>query len=597
MSIIREFQQEKFIWRRIDYWVKPQLIVLVGKYVYVGDIMNMNEDLEALLKRYTRDLIASEQRFCDIVENISDAVIIVDCTRMVRLANPAATKLFSCREEDFVGQQFAYPLITGETRKVNISGCNQPARVCEMKALPTVWELVKAYIIIMRDITESRMLGERIEHLTYYDCVTGLPNRRLFMEHLCRLLANFGSHGQLLAVLYINLVRFKVINDTFGYTTGTELLQGIGKRLINCVGVADMVACLGGDEFAVLLSESAHMEEVVRMVAKIQETINQPWILNCHEVRMTACIGIAFFPDDGEDAEQLLQNAHTAMYRGKDESRYTCQFYTPAMNKRALECLEMENNLRRALERQEFVIYYQPQVNANDGSLIGVEALLRWQHPEKGMIYPGEFIPVAEETGLIIPIGEWVLRTACAQNKAWQVAGFPPMRVAVNLSARQFQQHNLLEMVVLALQETGLEPQWLELEITETIAMHDIEFTKKILFELQKMGVHISLDDFGIGFCSLNYLKNFPIKTLKIDKSFVNGITTDFYDEAIVKTITSLAHNLKLRVIAEGVETEEQLEFLKNRECLEVQGYLFSRPVPADKIVKDYREKKETTKG
>lgn len=571
-------------------------IALRKNVIYVGEKMKTQKMMKALLAQHTRELAASERRFRDIVGGISDAVVIVDSTGQVRFVNPAATTLFCCREEDFIGQIFTYPVDTEQTRKINIPCSNQPARVTEMRALATVWESAQAYIVILKDITESKLLGEQIEHLTYYDYVTGLPNRQLFMERLRRAVSQASGQEQLGAVLYINLVRFKVVNDTFGYTTGNELLQGMGGRLIHCVGEADMVACLGGGEFAVLLPDKAQAEEVARMAAKIQDAIKQPWNFNGHEVRMTGCIGIALYPDDGEDSEQLLQNAHTAMHRGKDERQRTCQFYTPAMNKRALECLEMENGLQRALERQEFIIYYQPQININDGSIIGVEALLRWQHPEKGMISPSEFIPVAEENGLIIPIGEWVLKTACAQNKAWQTAGFPPVRVAVNLSARQFQQQNLVETVARTLQETGLAPQWLELEITETIAMQDIDFTKKVLQELQEMGIHISLDDFGIGFCSMSYLKNFPVKTLKIDRSFVNGITTDFYDAAIVKTITSLAHNLKLRVIAEGVETEAQLEFLKERQCLEVQGFLFSKPVPADKIAKEYSKLKKDGK-
>lgn len=548
--------------------------------------MKRQDNIEDLLGRYVRDLSASERRFRDIVENISDAVIIVDCSQRVLFVNAAGAAMFGGSAENIVGQLFAYPLVIGDIGKVNVGCAGQPGHKVEMKAVSTVWESMEAFMIIMRDITASRLLDERIEHLTNYDNVTGLPSRHLFMDRLRRLAVEDAGQCRLAAVLYINLLRFKRVNDTFGHAAGNELLRVIGARLSNCIGEAAMVCCLGGDEFAVLLPDITRIEEAAGTAANIQEAINQPWIYAEHEVRMTACIGIAFYPDDGRDAEHLLQNAHTAMYRGKDERLHSCQFYTPALNARAMECMQMENGIRRAWERQEFVIYYQPQININDGRIVGVEALLRWQHPGKGLIYPSEFIPAAEETGLIVPIGEWVLRTACAQNKAWQQAGFPKMRVAVNLSARQFQQHDLVETVAKILHETGLESRWLELEITETIAMQDIEFTKQVLLEFQHMGIHISLDDFGIGFCSLSYLKKFPVKTLKIDKSFVNGITTDFYDEAIVKTITSLAHNLKLRVIAEGVETEEQLEFLKKRECLEVQGFLFSRPVPAEYIAK-----------
>ena len=418
--------------------------------------------------------------------------------------------------------------------------------------------------------------------MAYHDSLTDLPNRALFEDRLAVTLAQAHRKKQTGAVLFLDLDRFKVVNDTVGHAVGDQLLQSVAERLKGLVREGDTVARVGGDEFTLLLTEVERTEEVVGVAGRVLDALRQPWLLNGHEFRITASIGIAMFPNDGEDADSLLRNADTAMYRAKDQGRDNYMLYTPKMNTMIAERLALENSLRHGLERGELLVYYQPQVDIASGRIVGMEALVRWQHPERGLVSPGEFIPLAEETGLIVPLGAWVMRTACAQNKAWQAAGIPPMRVAVNLSARQFQQRNLTEMVDEVLKETGLEARWLQLEITEGVAMQDVESNIAVLRELRQTGVQIAIDDFGTGHSSLSYLSRLPIDVVKIDQSFIQDLTTDPNGAAIARSIIVMAHNLKLRVIAEGVETEEQLEFLKKRRCDEMQGYLFSKPAPAE---------------
>jgi predicted signal transduction protein with EAL and GGDEF domain len=352
--------------------------------------------------------------------------------------------------------------------------------------------------------------------------------------------------------------------------------------LKRCVRAEDTVARFAGDEFTLLLPGITHAEHVVGIVRKILDAFKQPWMIGMHELYVTTSIGIALYPGDGEDTETLLKNADTAMYHAKEQGRDTYQFYTPAMHIKSFETMMLENNLRRALDREEFVVYYQPLVNINTGEVVGMEALVRWRHPERGLISPEEFLSLSENTGLIAFIDELVLYTVCVQCKAWQDAGFQPMIVAVNLSAHTFQQPNLLETVTSVLEKTGLDPHFLGLEITESIAMQDIETTLHKLSKLSDLGVQIAIDDFGTGFSSLYYLKKFPINKLKISKHFVSDIVNDHNDKLIVESVIALAKSLKFKVVAEGVETEEQLIFLKQRQCDEMQGYLFCKPLPAE---------------
>jgi len=428
----------------------------------------------------------------------------------------------------------------------------------------------------------STLAIQRVEkiHLAYHDILTNLPNRALFYDQLSSGIAQAKDKGKMSAVLFLDLDRFKLVNDTLGHAVGDKLLQAVSQRLRECIRSVDMVARLGGDEFTIILPQIKGEEDVIEICHKIKEILRPSFSLEGQDVYITTSIGISLYPGDGADPEILLKNADTALYRAKEKGRNNYQFYIPAMNAKAFHLLTMESKLRQGLEREEFILYYQPLIDLKTKGVVGMEALVRWQHSQMGLVSPLEFIPLAEECGLIIPLGEWVLRTACQQNKAWQEEGLPPLKVAVNLSARQFQQDNLVELVLKILEETGLDPQWLELEITENVAMLDIDFTIKVLMSLREKGVQIAIDDFGTGYSSLGYLKNFPISTLKIDQSFIGSLAEGNSDGAITTAMITLAHNLNLKVTAEGVETEEQLSFLQEQQCDSLQGYLFSKPLP-----------------
>jgi diguanylate cyclase (GGDEF)-like protein len=389
-----------------------------------------------------------------------------------------------------------------------------------------------------------------------------------------------------LAILFIDLDRFKNINDTLGHEAGDRVLKQVAERLLGCLREGDTVGRLGGDEFVVLIEELAQPMHVAAVAQKIIAAVAQPVVLEAHEFHITASIGISTYPDDSEDMQGLLKNADISMYRAKEQGKNNYQFYSALMNIHTLDRLALESGLRHALERNEFLLHYQPKVDIGSGRITGMEALLRWQRPGQELIPPAQFIALAEETGLIVPIGEWVLRTACARNKSWREEGLPPLRIAVNLSARQFAHANLLQDVARALRETGLDPAALEFEITESMVMHDPERAVTLLTRLKAMGIHLSIDDFGTGYSSLSYLKRFPIDSVKIDRSFIHDIPGDADDAAITRAIIAMAHSLRLKVIAEGVETEEQLSFLRELGCDEMQGYYFSEPLAEDEFLR-----------
>ncbi len=448
-----------------------------------------------------------------------------------------------------------------------------------------------------QDITERKQIEDQIRFLAYYDGLTRLPNRALFMERLNQALSSAHRQGGTLAMLFLDLDRFKRINDTLGHTVGDRLLQAVSERLKKCLrstdtiargdplASGDSVARLGGDEFIVTITDIARGEDAARIARRIMDAMNEPFKLEEHEVFVTVSIGISLYPHDGKDVETLLKNADSAMYHAKDAGRGTYQFYNASMNAAAFQRLAMENSLRKALERQEFLLHFQPQIDVATGGIIGAEALVRWRHPELGMVSPADFIPLAEETGLIMPIGEWVLRAACAQGKAWRDQGFDGMIMAVNLSGCQFRQQTLVHTVGEIVKSTGFDPRCLELEITESILVQSVEDTISSLRRLKDMGLRVSVDDFGTGYSSLTYLKRFPIDTLKIDQSFTRDIATDSGDAAITAAIIAMAEGLKMAVIAEGVETAEQRDFLLQKGCRLMQGYLFSRPVPAEQFL------------
>src|SRR5438105_12668941 len=430
----------------------------------------------------------------------------------------------------------------------------------------------------------SELATVEMEHLAYHDALTGLPNRPLFMDRLIMSVAQASRSNQKLAVFFLDLDRFKDINDSLGHSTGDGLLKAVAERIHRCIREGDTVARLGGDEFTLLIPRIDHVEDAAKIAQKIIETLKIPFSILDHELFVTTSVGISVYPDDGTDPETLVRNADTAMYRAKDQGRDNYQLYTPAMNARALERLALENMLRKALSHRELVLYYQPVADMKTKNVVGVEALIRWRHPERGLISPAHFIPVAETSVLLIPVGDWVLRTPCMQTKLWHKRIDPELTVAVNLSARQFQQPNFTEQIAEVLEETGLAPRHLELEITESSAMQNAENTIYTLRELKALGVRIAMDDFGTGYSSLSYLKRYPIDTLKLDQSFVRDITTDPSDAAIATAVIAMAHSLDLRVIGEGVETEEQFAFLLKQKCDYIQGYLFSPPQAVESL-------------
>lgn len=459
----------------------------------------------------------------------------------------------------------------------------------------------------IQDITERKRTEEQIRHLAFYDSLTSLPNRLLFKEQLSHALQAARREDRYVAILFLDLDNFKRVNDTLGHTIGDLLLQDVGARLAQSVRGEDSVARnpsaqpnstvarLGGDEFTVLLGRIAHSQDAAKVAQRILDSLTEPILVGGHELFVSASIGIAVYPFDGEEIETLLKNADAAMYHAKSDGRGRYHFYSPSMNATALEKLNLERNLRKALERGEFLLYFQPMVHGATGEVIGNEALLRWQHPERGLILPNDFIPLAEETGLIAPIGEWVIEAACKQNFEWQRAGLPPVPVTVNLSSIQFHDLQLAMKVADILTRTGLDPRYLTLELTESMLMQDSERNVTTLLELRRLGVRMAIDDFGTGFSSFNYLKRFRVDHLKIDQSFVRGISHDQGNAAIAIAIMALARSLNLGVVAEGVETLEERDFLRANGSPDMQGFLFCQPQPADLIAALWRRHSSQT--
>ncbi|HEX5338818.1 MAG TPA: EAL domain-containing protein [Gallionella sp.] len=476
----------------------------------------------------------------------------------------------------------------GELWDKRKNGDNFPAWI-SISAVHNKEGRITHYFSVFTDLTERKNAEQQIYHLAYFDTLTGLPNRAnlytLLHQSLLESQRN-RTHG---AVLFIDLDRFKQVNDSFGHAHGDHLLKEVASRLELCLRSEDIVARIGGDEFVVALVDINQREHASIVANKIIDSLSRPILVEGHEIQIGASIGISVYPDDGTDAKTLIENADIAMYRVKQgEVHDNHLFFSPEMNARALERIKLESNLRRALERNELSLHYQPQLDLRTGKIVGAEVLLRWNHPGIGMISPATFIPLAEETGAIIPIGEWILETVCARNKAWQRAGLPIVKLAVNISAKQFRPA-LTQMVKEILARNELDARFLELEITESLLMQNADGVIAMMSKFQKLGVALSLDDFGTGYSSLSYLKRFPIDKLKIDQSFVRGLPQDANDAAITRSIISLARNLDLRVIAEGVETEQQLAFLKEAGCEEIQGYFYSRPVPEDEFVEFLR--------
>ncbi len=545
-----------------------------------------------------------------VFENTAEAITITDTDNRIIAVNQAFTRITGYKEEEVLGcnpsllnsgrhDEAFYQTMwrsiketghwRGEIWNRRKSGEIYPELLTVNTVKNDAGEITH-YVGIFGDISALKETESKLEYLAHHDALTGLPNRLLLNDRLAHAIKRAARGKNQVAVLFLDLDRFKTINDSMGHPQGDRLLQLVATRLSKSLRAEDTIARLGGDEFVLVIEELKSRQDVALVAENILALFGRPFQLDEREVFIDASIGIGIYPEDGADSDTLLRNADAAMYRAKSEGRNTYQFYIEALTAEALERLTLESSLRRALERDEFRLFYQPQFSLVDGALVGAEALIRWFHPEMGLVSPAKFIPLAEETGLIVPIGEWVLQEACSQQRSWQQAGWPPLKIAVNLSARQFHKPGLVKVIANILEKTGIEPAWLELELTESIIMRDAEATIRLLKELHQMGLEISIDDFGTGYSSLSYMKRFPIHKLKIDQSFVRDISTDKDDAEIVASIIALAQSMNLRVIAEGVETEEQLRYLVARGCHEAQGYHYSRPVPPEEIEQFFTE-------
>lgn len=568
---------------------------------YMGSLCMITDITER--KKMEQALIRAETKFRTLVEYSLTGIYLIQGGKF-QYVNPKLAEIFGYTQEEIIALPSVLDLVAANSRDLvaeNIrkrmegeaqsiqyifQGRKRDGSIIDVEALGTRIDFDGRPAIIgnLHDITERKRMEETIKHQAYYDLLTDLPNKTLFIDRLNLALTQAHRNRQMLAVLFLDLDRFKNINDSLGHAAGDLLLKAVADRLKSCVRETDTVARIGGDEYAIILSQISREEDITVIAKKVIASFKEPYAIDDHLLHSTVSIGISLYPNDGEYAGTLLKNADLAMYHAKELGRNNYQFYSPALNIRTLERIILENALRRTLERGELVVYYQPQVDIATRRILCVEALVRWQHPDLGLLNPLQFIPLAEETGFIVSLDEWVLRTACAQSKAWQNAGLPPVCITVNLSSCQFQQQNLVEMVMQVVRETELDPSLLNLEITESTAMQQIERAIPRLAELSAKGIHFSIDDFGTGYSSLSYLKRLPVRKIKIDKSFITDVPHNPDDMAIITAIIAMAHKMKLFVIAEGVETEEQLSFLRSSECDGIQGYLVSEPLPAEEF-------------
>ena len=551
-------------------------------------------------------LYIERERALVTLGSIGDAVVSTDIAGNVTYLNPAAEHMTGWSREEAVGRPLAdvFRIIDGGTREPARNPLELAIRKNKPVGLSANCILIRrdgfespiedsaapihdrggsviGAVMVFHDVSEARAMVIKMSHLAQHDSLTDLPNRVLFSDRLTQAISLARRRDKKLAVLFLDLDMFKHINDSLGHMIGDKLLQSVADRLITCVRSSDTVSRWGGDEFVVLLSEIEHSKDAARCADNILSVLAGQHSVAEHDLDITVSIGIGVYPSDGDDAENLIKNSDAAMYHAKHNGRNNFQFFKQDMNDQAVERQFLEATLRRALAGNEFILHYQPKVNLETGRITGAEALIRWQHPERGLLFPGQFVPIAEESGLIVPIGRWVLREACTQVRIWLDAGLRPTPVAINISTVEFRNKDFLNGVRGILKETRLEPGCLEIEMTESVLMRDVESTTSVLHELKAMGIKLAIDDFGTGYSSLNYLKGFPIDTLKIDRSFVRDISTDPDNATIVGAIISMGNSLNKRVSAEGIETWEQLHFLRAKRCGEGQGDYFSLPVPA----------------
>lgn len=552
-----------------------------------------------------RDMMTMS-KLSSAIQQAADSVVITDCEGLIEYVNPAFESLTGYSSKEAIGNQpnlvksgrhseAFYRRLWSEIRNgrafnaIFVNRTKQGGLYYEEKTITPLRDdqgHITHFVSTGKNVSERVRTEEQLDYLAHHDALTELPNRLLFIDRLKQALGRAARHKLQVAVLFLDLDRFKQINDTLGHDAGDLLLQAVAKRMSTHIRAVDSVARFGGDEFAILMEDVTGAEALPAIAQEILDALNDPFMIIDREIYITTSIGISLYPGDGGDPQSLLKNADTAMYRAKSQGKNTYRFYTADMNAKALERLTLENSLRRALERGEFVLHYQPQVDIRSGRIIGMEALLRWKHPGLGLVQPMEFVPLLEETGLIVPVGEWVIQEALGQIRAWRGMGYGDLRMAINLSAYQVREPEMLRIVEKALRSAGsmLDAQALEFEITESLLMENVPETINKMHALRELGARLSLDDFGTGYSSLSYLKRFPFNTVKIDRSFVGDITADPDDAAIASAVIAMAHSLKLDTVAEGVETQEQLAFLRERGCDTLQGYLFSRPIVAGKM-------------
>lgn len=580
-----------------DYLLKARL----DNYLLPKTVRSMIE------RAANAEALFDEKERAEVTLNsIGDAVMSTDIHCAVTYLNTVAEGLTGWSREEALGRPLAnvFRIIDAKTREPVVNPMELAIRENRTVGLTPNCILVRrdgveaaiedsaapihnrrgqvtGAVMVFHDVTSARAMSLRMSHLAQHDGLTDLPNRILLNDRLTQAIALARRHHGKLAVLFIDLDRFKHVNDSLGHAMGDRLLQAVAARLLSCVRSSDTVSRQGGDEFVILLSEVTHGGDAAFIAEKILRVLREPNRLDDHDLHLTGSIGIVTYPDDGCEGEVLLKNADFAMYQVKNNGRDNYQFFKPDMNERAIARLSLENDLRHALQRGEFLLHYQPKVDLQTNAISGVEALIRWRHPQRGLVSPVDFIPVAEECGFIVPIGRWVLREACRQAHAWQLAGVEPIRVAVNVSAVELRVHGFVDSVSAILREAELEPACLELELTETFLMQDSTSTAVVLGGIRNLGVRIALDDFGTGFSSLSYLRRFPIDTLKIDRSFVHDLTTDGENASIVSAVVAMGRSLSMQVVAEGVETREQFAFLREHNCPQGQGYYFSYPMVA----------------
>lgn len=589
------------------YWVDTTIVPFLdedGKsyqYVSIRNDISGRKQMEEELKR-------SEEKYRLITENTTDLISVVDREGHFLYLSPSHEAVLGCKtgqvgssllpwivedDREIMSEAIQHAFSSRKSRQIEYRLCTAARQEIWVETtinpVITAAGTVRKLVLVSRDVTERKKSEQKIHHLAYHDTLTDLPNRRLFVQYLSKELSQAKRVGSKLAVLFLDLDRLKDINDTWGHDVGDLILIEAAKRLKGCIRNHDMVARLGGDEFTIVLTSVSGKEEVESIVHRLQSLLQKPLVLAGQTFTLSMSIGIALYPQDGVEADDLLKRADTALYVVKSRGRNSYEFFDPTMEAKTLERILMENELRKAINQGHFDIYYQPKTDLATGKLTGMEALVRWIHPELGVIPPNRFIPIAEETGMIIELGEWILRQACRQNKEWQNEGFPPLKVSVNLSARQLHQKNLTEVIETILKETGLEPKWLELEITESILVK-LDEAIDTLQAVRQSGVQISIDDFGTGYNSFSYIKHLPIDTIKIDSSFIQDIHQNQESQAIVKAIVTIAESLNLNVIAEGVELLDQVAALSENGCDQGQGYLFSKPLPT----KDFKQYLQT---